>query len=57
MKTLVCFAVLCLALGACTYKSETTVQKAPPSTSSTTYVTPDANSPTGASATTVTRVN
>jgi hypothetical protein len=57
MKTLVCVAVLGLALGACTYKSETTVQKAPPSVGSTTYVTPDANSPTGASATTVYHTN
>ena len=57
MKTLVCVAVLGLALGACTYKSETTVQKAPPSTSSTTYVTPDSSSPTGASSTTVYRTN
>ncbi len=57
MKTLACVIVLGLALGACTYKSETTVQKAPPSTSSTTYVTPDSSSPTGASATTVYRTN
>jgi len=57
MKALACVAVLGLALGACSFKSETTVQKAPPSTSSTTYVTPDSSSPTGASATTVYRPN
>jgi hypothetical protein len=57
MKTLACVAVLGLALGACSFKSETVVQKAPPTTSSTTYVTPDSSSPTGASATTVYRAN
>jgi hypothetical protein len=57
MKTLACVAVLGLALGACSFRSETTVQKPPPTTSSTTYVTPDPSSPTGASATTVYRTN
>lgn len=57
MKTLVCVAVLGLALGACTYKSETTVQKPMPSSTATTYVTPDSSSPTGTSSTTVVRTN
>ncbi len=57
MKTLVCVAVVGLALGACSYRSETTVQKAPPPATSTTYVTPDPSSPTGASTTTVYRTN
>jgi len=57
MKTLACVAVLGLALGACSIRSETTVQKAPPTTSSTTYVTPDANSPTGESSRTVYHTN
>jgi hypothetical protein len=58
MKTLACVVVLGLALGACTYKSETVVQKpVPTSTSSTTYVSPDMSSPTGTSSTTVTRTN
>jgi hypothetical protein len=57
MKTLACVAVLGLALGACSFRSETTVQKPAPTTSSTTYVTPDPSSPTGASATTVYRTN
>ncbi len=57
MKTFVCVALVGLALGACTYRSETVVQKPVPqaSSSTTTYVTPDSNSPTGASATSVTR--
>ncbi len=58
MKTFVCLALVGLAVGACSYKSETVVQKpVPVASSSTTYVTPDSNSPTGASATTVVRTN
>ena len=57
MKTLACVVAIGLALGACSYRSETTVQKAPPPTATTTYVTPDPYSPTGASATTVYRTN
>jgi hypothetical protein len=57
MKTFVCLALVGLAVGACSYRSETVVQKPVPQTSSTTYVTPDSNSPTGASATTVVRTN
>jgi hypothetical protein len=55
VKSLVLIASLGLALGACSYKSETVVQKPVPvaASSSTTYVTPDSSSPTGASATTV----
>ena len=56
MKSLVLIASLGLALGACSYKSETVVQKPTPvAASSTTYVSPDAASPTGVSATTVYR--
>ena len=55
MKTLLCFAVLALAIGACSYKSETVVQKPVPASTSTTYVQPDSSSPSGVSATTVYR--
>ncbi len=57
MKSLLSLAILGLALGACSYKSETVVQKPTPvaPASSTTYVQPDASSPTGVSATTVYR--
>ena len=56
MKVLLSLAVLGLALGACSYKSETVVQRpAPVAASSTTYVQPDSNSPTGVSSTTVYR--
>jgi hypothetical protein len=57
MKTLLCFAVLALTIGACSYKSETVVQKPTPApvASSTTYVQPDSASPTGVSSTTVYR--
>ena len=56
MKKLVLIASLGLALGACSFRSETVVQKpVPVESSSTTYVTPDANSPTGTSSTTVYR--
>ena len=57
MKSLILIASLGLALGACTYRSETVVQKpAPVATSSTTtYTSPDAASPTGTSTTTVYR--
>ena len=57
MKSIVCFVALGLALGACTYRSETVVQKPTPSATATTYVTPDASSPTGQSSTTVVRTN
>jgi hypothetical protein len=53
MKSLVCLAILGLALGACSYKSETVVAKPVPTASSTTYVQPDSSSPSGVSATTV----
>jgi hypothetical protein len=54
MKKLVLIVSLGLALGACSYKSETVVQKpVPVAASSTTYVSPDPDSPSGASATTV----
>ena len=55
MKTLLSLAVLGLALGACSFKSETVVQKPVPTSSSTTYVQPDSSSPTGTSSTTVYR--
>lgn len=55
MKTLLSFVVLGLALGACTIRSDTVVQKPVPASSSTTYVQPDSNSPTGVSSTTVYR--
>jgi hypothetical protein len=57
MKTLACVLVLGLALGACSFKSETVVQKPVPTASATTYVTPDSSSPTGTSSTTVVRTN
>lgn len=60
MKTLVLIASLGLALGACTYRSETTVQKPAPvaaTSSTTTYTSPDPASPTGTSSTTVYRSN
>lgn len=54
MKSFVCLAILALALGACTYRSETVVQKPMPvAPSSTTYVEPDSSSPSGVSSTTV----
>jgi hypothetical protein len=57
MKSLILIASLGLALGACSFRSETVVQKPVPveATSSTTYVTPDSSSPTGRSTTTVYR--
>ena len=55
MKALACLAVLGLALGACSYTRETVVQKPAPATTTTTYVQPDAASPTGVSTTTVYR--
>jgi hypothetical protein len=56
MKSLVCLAVLGLALGACSFRSDTVVQRpAPVAAASTTYVQPDASSPSGVSATTVYR--
>ena len=56
MKSLVLIAALGLALGACSIHSNTTVEKPMPvASSSTTYVSPDAASPTGVSATTVYR--
>ena len=56
MKSLVLIASLGLALGACTYRTETVVQRpVPVAASSTTYVSPDVASPTGVSATTVYR--
>jgi len=55
MKTLLCFAVLALTIGACSYKSETVVAKPVPASTSTTYVQPDSSSPSGVSATTVYR--
>jgi len=57
MKTFTCVVLLGLSLGACSYTSDTVVQKPAPTTSSTTYVTPDSASPTGASSTTVYRTN
>ena len=57
IKSLVLIVSLGLALGACTIRSDTVVQKpAPAATSSTTtYTSPDAASPTGTSTTTVYR--
>jgi hypothetical protein len=57
MKTIACVVAIGLALGACTYRSETVVQKPQPSATATTYVTPDSSSPTGTSSTTVVRTN
>ena len=54
MKALACLAVLGFALSACSYTRETVVQKPAPATT-TTYVQPDAASPTGVSTTTVYR--
>jgi hypothetical protein len=53
MKSLILIASLGLVLGACTVRSDTVVQRPAPTT--TTYVQPDAASPTGVSATTVVR--
>ena len=59
MKSLILIASLGLVLGACTIRSDTTVQRPvqqPVATSSsTTYVQPDAASPTGTTTTTVYR--
>jgi hypothetical protein len=57
MKSLVLIVSLGLALGACSYRSETVVQKPVPvsTSSSTTYTSPDSSSPTGTSSTTVYR--
>ena len=57
IKSLVLIVSLGLALGACTIRSDTVVQKpAPTATSSTTtYTSPDPASPTGTSTTTVYR--
>jgi hypothetical protein len=56
VKSLVLIVSLGLALGACTIRSETVVQKPTPATSSTTtYTSPDPASPTGTSTTTVYR--
>ncbi len=57
MKSLLLIASLGLALGACTYRSETVVQKPAPvaASSTTTYTQPDPASPTGTSTTTVYR--
>ena len=58
LKLLVLIASLGLALGACSFRSDTTVQRPVPmatTSSSTTYVQPDAASPTGTSTTTVYR--
>jgi hypothetical protein len=58
MKSLVLIASLALVLGACTVRSDTVVQRPAPvpvAASSTTYVQPDAGSPTGVSSTTVYR--
>jgi hypothetical protein len=56
MKKLVLIVSLGLALGACTFKSDTVVQRQQPvAASSTTYVQPDAASPTGTTTTTVYR--
>lgn len=58
MKSLVLIASLGLALGACTYRSETVVQKPAPvaaTSSTTTYTSPDSASPTGTTTTTVYR--
>jgi len=55
MKILLSIAVLGLVLGACSFKSETVVQKPVPASTSTTYVQPDSSSPSGVSATTVYR--
>jgi hypothetical protein len=59
MKSLILIASLGLALGACTVRSDTVVQRpvAVPvaAATTTTYVQPDAASPTGVSATTVYR--
>ena len=56
IKSLVLIVSLGLALGACTIRSDTVVQKPVPATSSTTtYTSPDAASPTGTSTTTVYR--
>jgi hypothetical protein len=57
MKTFVCLALLGLSVAACTVREETVVQRPAPTTSKTTYVTPDASSPTGTSSTTVYRTN
>jgi len=57
MKRIAYLVVICLAIGACSYKSETVVQKPQPSATATTYVTPDSSSPTGTSSTTVVRTN
>ena len=57
MKTFAGVLLLGLSLGACSYTSDTVVQRPAPTTGSTTYVTPDAASPTGASSTTVYRTN
>jgi len=54
MKAFACLAILGLTIAGCSFRSDTVVQKPQPATaSSTTYVTPDASSPTGTSATTV----
>ena len=57
MKSLVLIAALGLVLGACSFHSNTTVEKPVPAatSSTTTYVSPDAASPTGTSTTTVYR--
>jgi hypothetical protein len=56
MRIFVCLALVGLAAGACSYRSETVVQKpVPMASSSTTYVSPDSSSPTGTSTTTVYR--
>jgi hypothetical protein len=61
MKSLILIASLGLALGACTVRSDTVVQRPAPvpvvagTTSSTTYVQPDAASPSGTRTTTVYR--
>jgi len=58
MKSFVLIASLGLALGACSFRSETVVQKPAPvaaTSSTTTYVQPDAASPTGTTTTTVYR--
>ncbi len=58
LKSLVLIASLGLALGACTIRSNTTVEKPMPAattSSTTTYTSPDAASPTGTSTTTVYR--
>ena len=58
MKSLILIAALGLALGACTIRSETVVQKPMPvaaTSSTTTYTSPDPASPTGTTTTTVYR--